>query len=181
MQPDIGNKTTAPFLSGIGDIARDTSRFSDDLTLEERAQPIAEKYGDDAARIVVKLSLELGMKLDRALDLAIAGEPTFRNAVKRHLAALREKKAAELVAVAERQKRDEHAGRIRNVMEHIAGTKAAILRVRNTREFALAHAHASGQKVSDESLARLDDEAAEWTQKLEQFEAELAQLTGGAQ
>lgn len=93
---------------------------------------LVELYGDEAARVVVDLQGELSLRLETALQLALAGSPEFRVAAERHLLALRAR-AAEQRAEADRRRIASERANHRGNLEQNVVASLALLDQHDTR------------------------------------------------
>jgi hypothetical protein len=145
--------------------------------VDDRAAWIAERFGAEAAAIVVALADDLGMqKLERVLELAQAGDSAFRKAVERHITALRKQRAADLAERKRQQEMTDQQHHRRSIAEHIAGTAQVLAGLRAKRESVRVYTRAEGRTIAPESAAAEDAEIAKYEAQLERLQGELAQL-----
>jgi hypothetical protein len=152
------------------------NKWNADRTVEERAHWIAEKHGVEAAQIVVALQGELSIKLERAYDLAVAGDPKFRKACEKHLVALRAKRREDLAEHARQQAYTDAMHARRSLEEHIQGTALLLTNLRSQREYSRGWARAGGNALNPESVAAQDAEIVRLEEQLARLQGERAKL-----
>lgn len=109
------------------------------VTLEQRAQWIADRYGADACAIVVGLVRELNLSLESALDMAVAGDASFRKACEKHLAALRSQVKRDREELVREQRRADETRRRESLDVSINAISMMIEEHEVRRRMALAH------------------------------------------